>query len=255
MLLAIDVGNTNIVLGLKEAQQWVKTWRISTYPIGTADELRLKVENLFVSSKLDFAEAKEIIVSSVVPPVEGVLREVFTDRRLWMVDWSWPFSFSIRVNPPSQVGVDRLVNAEAAVKEHGCPVIVIDSGTATTLCAVGSDGAYWGGAIMPGIELSIETLAKRTAKLFTVDLRIPSKAIGSSTQEALQSGLMLGYASMIDGMIQRFKRELKLDKVPVIATGGVSSMLKGVLSGVDVFDPQLTLKGLDYLYERVREHT
>lgn len=252
MLLAIDVGNTNTVLGCFWDNTLKRTWRISTHPICTADEFKIKLAALFRLEGIELKAFDAVLISSVVPSYTGMLRTAFKDSTLHVINPQSPFSFSIKATPANQVGADRLVNAEAAIRDYGAPCIIVDSGTATTLCAINKNKEYLGGSIMPGIELSIETLAAKTAKLFTIELIPPEKAIGSNTQEALRSGILLGYASMIDGMVRRFKQELKDPKAPVIATGGVSKLLKGIANELEHYDPDLTLKGIAYLYESLR---
>lgn len=252
MLLAIDIGNTNIVLGSYDQGKFTCTWRIATHPAGTADEFKVKLKTLFDLSNIEFKNIDSVVLSSVVPGSTAVLKAAFEGAKIHVVDHHSPFSFQIQASPASQIGADRLVNAEAAVRDYGVPVIVVDSGTATTLCAISSDRKYLGGAIMPGIEPSIEILAKKTARLFTVELLAPQKAIGHNTETALQSGLLFGHASMIDGMIRRFKEELRDTRVKVIATGGVSLLLEGIAREINHYDPSLTLKGIAYLYESLR---
>lgn len=255
MLLAIDVGNTNAVLGCFWDKQLKKTWRVSTHPIGTADEFRAKIHMLFKLEGIELSAFTSIVVSSVVPTYTAMLRSVFKDVSLHVVDHRTPYGFSIKADPAAQVGADRLVNAEAVVREYGAPAIIVDSGTATTLCAVaqGTQGPeYLGGAIMPGIELAIDSLAKKTAKLFVVEMIPPAKAIGSNTSEALRSGILLGYASMLDGMVRRFKEELGAPNAKVVATGGVSQLLKGLTTELTHFDPDLTLKGIAFIHESLR---
>lgn len=248
MLLALDVGNTNIVVGLLEGTRILKTWRVSTHPLVTSDELRIKISSILSFEKLEWGCWSAVAVSSVVPSLAAVLKKAFDGFHVLLIDHKSPFSFEVAANPPDQVGADRLVNAEAALREYGSPVIIVDSGTATTLCAVSRDKKYLGGAIMPGIELSTRALTLNTAKLFSVELLPPSNVIGGNTQEALRSGLILGYASMIDGMIARFKQALGEPNASVIATGGVSQLLKGLTTQSLHFDPDLTLKGIAYVH-------
>jgi type III pantothenate kinase len=269
MLLAIDVGNTNSVIGVFEGQQLRKIWRVSTHPAGTSDEFRAKLRSLFAMDGIRESDIASVVVSSVVPPYTGMLRTAFKGSDLHVIDSSWPFSFTIGASPATQVGADRLVNAEAVVRDFGAPAIVVDSGTATTVCAIAlQDGrpCYLGGAIMPGIELSMEALAKNTAKLFAVELVAPARAIGTNTSEALRSGVLYGYAAMIDGMVRRFRAELEElatpagssaegaapAKIRVVATGGVSLLLQGIASELTDIDPDLTLKGIAYLHESLR---
>lgn len=249
MLLGIDVGNTKTALGLFSGAEVLRTWQISTYPLGTSDELICKIQSLLESTPWHWGDLTSVLISSVVPQFTSVLRKTFAGMNCRVIDSTWKYSFAIKANPPHQVGTDRLVNAEAAVREYGFPLIIVDSGTATTLCAVSPQREYLGGSIMPGIEGSMQMLAQRAAQLFAVELKPPTKSIGTNTEEALQSGILLGYASMIDGMIARFKKELGSDEIKVIATGGVAALLKGITKDIDVFDSLLTLKGIRYLNE------
>jgi type III pantothenate kinase len=258
MWLAIDIGNTHTVLGCFEGKEILKKWRLSTHSFATADEFTIKLDSLLRRDFPSFFENassgkrrsfKKVILSSVVPSASSFLKEAFQDDTLHIIHPETPFAFKIKANPASQVGADRLVNAEAAFRLYGSPAIILDSGTATTLCALSAQGEYLGGAILPGLELSVEALAKKAAQLFRIELTPPPHAIGSNTKEALQSGILFGYASMLDGMIQRFKDELEEPHANVIATGGVSTLLKGLLSEVDVYDPDLTLKGLAEIYD------
>lgn len=269
MILAIDVGNTNTVLGMfqgKAPHELVTTWRISTHPLPTADELRAKLKWLFHIDGVNGDQFEAVVVSSVVPAFSETLRQAFSpprhSKRLEIIDSRSPFCFSIQASPPSQVGADRLVNAEAAVREYGAPCIIVDSGTATTLCAIDETKAYLGGAIMPGLELSVESLAKKAAQLFRIELTPPDHAIGANTTEALRSGIMLGYASMIDGMIEQFKSEmvaksklrngnLTTERIRVIGTGGICERLKTLTKNIQQFDSNLTLKGIAHVYESI----
>lgn len=254
MFLAIDVGNTQTVLGCFLHSKLIQQWRVRTQPVLTADEYRIKIQSLFRAEDLDETQVESVIVSSVVPQVTGVFRSLFSSRAAFhLVSAQTPFRFGLKRVAASEVGADRLVNAEAAVREYGTPVVILDSGTATTLCAVSPEGEFLGGAIMPGIEGSIQTLVRSTAQLNPVELELPPAAIGRDTKEAIQSGILYGYASMVDGMVARFKEELEREygakAVRVVATGGVSARLGGIARSVTDFDPDLTLKGLAYLHE------
>jgi len=257
LLLALDVGNTHCVVGYFEQNSLKRTWRVSTHPICTDDEFKFKLEMMLHSSGIQLEQMEAIVVSSVVPAFTRMIQTAFRSRKLHIIDHTWPFSFEVKPTPPHQVGTDRLVNAETVVREYGAPCIIVDSGTATTICAISKEPhgnpAYLGGAILAGIELSMRALAKNTAQLFTIELTPPRHAIGSNTQDALKSGILFGYASMIDGMIRRFKSELGNTDIPVIATGGISHLMKGLASELTHFDSDLTLKGIAYLYDAIRK--
>ncbi len=257
MLLAIDIGNTHTVIGYLVNDRLAQQWRVSTHPLCTADEFKLKLDGILYSEGIKLSEIDTIIASSVVPRFVKMLETAFKSKKLYVIDYQSPFSFHIQVDAPQEVGADRLVNAEAAIRDYGCPCIVVDSGTATTICAISKNAEgkaeYLGGAIIPGIELSMQALAEKAAKLFTIELTPPKSPIGSSTREALKSGLLLGYASMIDGMVIRFKQELGVTQLPVIATGGISYLLKDLTRELTHFDPDLTLKGIAYIYDSLRK--
>ena len=294
-ILVLDVGNTNTVVGVlkdpsvlptAKAHGFAPIWRISTHPLLTSDELKSKLKWFLRDEDLSLGDFGAVVVSSVVPAMTEILRFAFGDHpfaeydkahpALIILNHESPFSFRIDTASPSQVGTDRLVNAEAAVHLYGAPCIIIDSGTATTVCAVAGDSkaaSYRGGAIMPGLELSLESLARRAAQLFSVELSAPESVIGDTTTNAIRSGLMHGYASMIDGMVEKFKVELgstptlaqnhstsnaaanatqpvaNTNQYRVIGTGGISQRLRPLTKSIDTFDADLTLKGMAFLYE------
>lgn len=248
MFLALDVGNTNAVVGLFQQEHLLATWRLSTHPLVTADELRLKLHHLLTMEGYSLEDIQTVSVSSVVPQLNSAIEQAFKKIKPQFIDHNSPLSFEILADPKSQVGADRLVNAEAAIQYYGAPCIVLDSGTATTICAINERKQYLGGAIMPGLELSMRALAQNTAKLFNVTLTAPTHAIGSNTQDAIRSGIVLGYACMIEGLVNRFIKEMApSNKVTVIATGGVSYVLKDLIPGIDIVDTNLTLKGIEYI--------
>ncbi len=268
MLLTVDIGNTNTVFGVYETPlplssppQVREKWRVSTHPIPTMDELRVKVAHLFALDHIAFS-VDAVVISSVVPALTEVVvkatEKLLPQASLHVVSHKSPFSFRIEARPANGVGADRLINAEAALRDYGSAAIIVDSGTATTVCALApAEGdplkpCYWGGAIMPGLELSRESLAQRTAKLFTVELQAPEHAIGFDTTTAIQSGLMYGYADMIDGLVARFRTELagrvNGAPIPVIGTGGITARLRGIAKSIEHYDPDLTLRGMAYLY-------
>lgn len=252
MNLAVDIGNTQTVLGIFKDGLLDKTWRIATSLLDTSDDVRNKVQSLLYFSEINLLSLKSITVSSVVPRVNSIYQIALQDLGIQFIDHQAFYSFQILASPAESVGIDRLVNAEAAVREYPFPSIILDSGTATTLCAIDQNSSgkpvYLGGAIIPGMEMALEALLKNTALLHRVDLTPPEHVIGGNTEQALKSGIVLGYASMLDGMIDRFKDSMGLKQVTIIATGGVSQRLKGLLKQVHYFDPNLTLKGIYSLY-------
>ena len=259
-VLLMDIGNTHTVVGLATGKKIEATWRISTHPLLTADELHLKLTLLVEQKRRQLSDFGAIVVASVVPAFTRVCLQAWgtaTGRHppLRIIDSSSPFSFTNLTENPAQVGTDRLVNAEAAWVHYGAPAIIVDSGTATTLCALQKTSTgveYLGGAIVPGLELAMRALAERTAQLRAIELVAPHQAIGRNTTQALQSGLVLGYGALIDGLIERFFRELgSPPSLQVLATGGVSPLMKGIAHRITHFDDQLTLKGMLLIHERI----
>lgn len=258
MWLGIDAGNTNLVIGVfsHQSPRPLRTFRLSTHPIGTPDELRMRIRGvLSLSEGTRIDDNTPIVLASVVPEFTRVARYAYPELRV--IDSSWKFSFRIQTENPSQTGIDRLINAEAVVREHGVgSAILVDSGTTTTICALGSDGAFLGGAILPGLKACRDALPAKAAQLFSVELIPPAEAIGRSTDSALRSGVVLGYASMIDGMIERFEHELSksgASRPRIVLTGGASRLLREICPALSSrnaqLDPDLTLKGIAYLYE------
>jgi type III pantothenate kinase len=255
MLLAVDIGNTNVTLGLFRNGALAATRRATTHARATADELEHLIDALLRLDDASFADVSAISSCSVVPAL--VVLAGRRDRPL-LVAAAGTVPIAIRVDRPADVGADRLVNALAAARIHGTPAIVADFGTATTIDCVAGDGAFVGGAIAPGLELGLEALAARTAKLPRVELRAPDRAIGRDTVGAIQSGTVLGYQALVEGVIGRIRAELaEAAAVPpadvrVILTGGLSAApwARG-LAGVDAIDPDLTLKGLAILHAEV----
>lgn len=253
MILAVDVGNTQTVLGLLDGDEIAGHWRVSTDAALTADELRVKVEGLLALDGHDLAEVDRVVVSSVVPPLTLAweeLAERSTGRRPMTVGPGLKTGLPIRYDNPAEVGADRIVNAIAAVQEFGAPVIIVDFGTATTLDVISPDGAYVGGVIAPGVETSAEALFSRAARLAEVDLEPPAKVIGSNTRTAIQSGLMLGEAAMIDGLVARIREELGAPEATCVATGGLAATMAPLCETIEHVDPDLTLRGLALLYAR-----
>jgi type III pantothenate kinase len=260
MLLAIDVGNTNITFGLFRGGTLAgPARRAATNPRATADELELLVRGLVGLDLVDLGEVTGIACASVVPGISATVEVVAHRLGLpLLVASALTVPLPVRVDRPAEVGADRLVNALAAARLHGAPAIVVDFGTATTFDCVAPDGAYVGGAIAPGLELGVEALATRTAQLPRIELRTPDRVIGRSTVAAMQSGVVFGYQALVAGLLERLRQELAdtagIDPAAIqtILTGGVAaaSWLDG-LEGITAIDPDLTLKGLAILHAEV----
>lgn len=258
MLLAIDVGNTNTVLGLyrlatPEAPA-VQThcWRIATPVQRTLDELRMVVRGLFIMDGVDIASVTGVAVSSVVPPIDSLFREVieklFAVKPLF-VEPGVKTGLPVLVDNPAEVGADRIVNCVAAFERYGGPTIVVDLGTATTFDVISQRGEYLGGAIAPGIGISADALFERAAKLGRVNIRKPSKVIGTNTVDHIQIGLYYGYIGLVDGICERMIAELATE-TKVIATGGFARMLAETSRTIRHVDENLTLDGVRLIYER-----
>lgn len=248
MLLAIDVGNTHTVLGVFDHDRLVSNWRIQTAPEKTEDEFRVLMAGLFSAGGIEFREIEKTVISCVAPPMARILTS-FCSRCLgrapqW-VDARCIPGMANRYRNPAQLGADRIVNALAAYHRYRTRLIVIDFGTATTFDAVSEAGEFLGGAISPGLGIAMEALYSRAPKLPRVEIHAaPEAAIGRDTDTSLQSGILLGYAGLVDGMVERMKTEMGPPPPRVIATGGLSSMMKGVSKTIETVAPLLTLEGL-----------
>lgn len=255
MLLAIDVGNTNIVLGVFERTELVRSWRLQTVRDRTADELGLAVGGLFATSRIDPGQIEGIVLGSVVPPltntVTGMLVNEFRRRPL-IVDPTTNAGMPILYSNPSEVGADRIVNAIAAFHQYGGngrPLIVCDFGTATTLDAVSGRGEYLGGAICPGVSISADALFQRAARLPRIEVRKPETVIGRTTVGAMESGLFFGYVGMVEGLVRRMDVELGGNAV-CVATGGLAVVIAPETGLFEHVDVELTLQGLRLVWER-----
>lgn len=252
MILVMDTGNTNIVLGVYDKGQLKYHWRMETYRHKTEDEYAMQVKSLFMHVGLTFEEVNGIIISSVVPPVmfplEQMCQKYFNQKPL-IVGPGIKTGLNIQYENPREVGADRIVNAVAAIEEYGSPLVIVDFGTATTYCYINSDGGYMGGAIAPGIGISMEALFDRASKLPRIKLSKPDHVVGKNTISAMQSGIVYGYVGQVEGIVNRMKAQSK--EVPkVIATGGLADLIASETSIIDVVDNYLTLKGLYLIYER-----
>jgi type III pantothenate kinase len=259
MLLVLDIGNTNLTLGQVEGGELRHVRRAATGRATTGDELELLLEGLLGLDGASLAGLDGISLGSVVPAQSALVEDVARRHRTrLLVASAGTVPVAIRIDRPGEVGADRLVNALAAQRLYGVPAVVVDFGTATTFDAIGGDGAYLGGAIAPGLALGLDALASRTAKLPRVELRAPASAIGRDTVGAIQAGAVLGHQAMAAGLLARIRREVAevvgadVADVRGILTGGLSAEpWARDIAGVDVIDPDLTLKGLAILYSEV----
>jgi type III pantothenate kinase len=258
MLLAIDVGNTNIVLGVFDGDQLIYSWRLQTLRDRTADEIGILVTHLFAERSIDRARVDGIILSSVVPPLTGTMEEMgerYFGRLPMTVDPGTNTGMNVLYTPASDVGADRVVNAVAAYEMFGrgrhVPVIVVDFGTATTFDAISAAGEYVGGVICPGIGISADALFQRAARLPRVDVRKPPSIIGRTTVTSMQAGLFFGYVAMVDGIVHRIRAELAAgEHAFTVATGGMAGILAGDTSTIERVEPDLTLQGLRLIWKR-----
>jgi pantothenate kinase, type III len=253
MLLAIDVGNTNTKFAVYDGKIWRAQWRAATYSTRTADEYAPWLAQVMALSGLTFSDVKACIISTVVPQalfnLRNLSRRYVGAEPLVIGEPGVQLGIEVRIDKPSEAGADRLVNAVGAFVDHGGPAIVIDSGTATTFDIVAADGAFEGGIILPGINLSLQALHDAAARLPRVEIRDPGRVIGKDTISAMQSGIYLGSIEMIGGLIRRIKEEYGAP-MKTIATGGVASLYEGAFPGIDVFDQELTSRGLLEIFRR-----
>jgi type III pantothenate kinase len=256
MLLAIDVGNTNIVLGVFDHHTLTYSWRLTTLRERTADEVGILLTQLFQHRGLDPASVTGIVMASVVPsltPIMMTMGERYFGRTPLAVDQQARAGMPILYEQPAEVGADRIVNGIAAYEEYGRSagraVIVVDFGTATTFDVISSKGEYLGGVICPGIQISADALFQRTARLPRIEVNKPAHVIGRNTVESMRSGLFFGYVSMIEGLVARLRRELGEPAV-CVATGGLAEVIAPETSVIEGVSPDLTLHGLRLFWER-----
>ncbi len=250
MLLAIDIGNTHTVFGVWDGEKWRAIWRRGTNPSATEDQVAVWLKGAFDLSDIDYPVHK-VVCASVVPPANDAIERM---SRRWFgvepifVTGSSNLGIDVRYNPPSAVGADRIANALAALAKWEPPIIVVDFGTATTFDAISRDRAYEGGAILPGVTVSSQALIHRAAQLPQVAYRAPENAIGRSTVDSLQSGIMYGYAGAINHLAHKMGMELGGGET-VIATGGLGRLFVEICDSIDEYDPDLTLDGLRLAYD------
>ena len=259
MLLAIDVGNTNIVLGVFSGDELVESWRLATDNKRSADEYGTIIDMMLKHDGIDPASIDDIIISSVVPSLLFTLEHMclkFYDRSAIVIETGIKTGLRIKYDDPRQVGSDRIVNSVAAHTKYGGNLIVVDFGTATTFCCVSADGCFLGGAIAPGIKTQAAALFEHTAKLPNVDLELPGKFICKNTSEGMQAGLIYGHMGFTEHMIRGMKNEMASElgcdpeEIKVVATGGMATMVESGVDCIDIIDRRLTLNGLQILYEK-----
>jgi len=254
MLLAIDVGNTNIVFGVFEGDTLRATWNIATDLHKTADEYAVLLLNLLPREGLALSDIDNAIICSVVPPLDAIFNELikrYLQTSPLVISPGVKTGVRIGIDNPREVGADRVVNAAAAHRLYGGPVIIIDFGTATTLDAISEDGEYLGGAIAPGIGIAAEALFTRASKLPRIELIPPEHAIGRNTVTAMQSGVMFGYVGLVESLVARIRQELG-GKAKVVATGGLANVIAKETKVIDEVNPNLTLFGLRFIHEMNR---
>lgn len=252
MILVLDTGNTNIVLGVYDKDQLIHHWRMETDRYKTEDEYGMQVKALFNHAGIEFSQIHGIIISSVVPPImfslERMCQKYFGLKPL-VVGPGVKTGLNIKYENPREVGADRIVNAVAAIDEYGPPLIIVDFGTATTYCYINEKGEYMGGAIAPGIGISTEALFARASKLPRIELTQPDNVVGKNTISAMQAGIVYGYVGQVEGIVNRIKAQSK-EEPTVIATGGLANLIAAESTVIDTIDPYLTLKGLHIIYKR-----
>ncbi|ABO50316.1 pantothenate kinase [Desulforamulus reducens MI-1] len=256
MILAVDIGNTNIVFGVLDDKSLYANWRLATDRNRTADEYGVLLTELFCLSNINMKEVKGIIISSVVPPLNPILEfmsEKYFNISPIQVGPGIRSGLHIKMDNPREVGADRIVNAVAAYSLYGGPLIIVDFGTATTFCCVTAKGEYLGGAIAPGIGISTEALYTKASKLPRVELSKPSSIIGKNTITAMQAGIIYGFAGQVEFIVRRMKKEMSTE-TQVIATGGLAEVMSQETSVIDKVNPILTLQGLKIIYDRNQPH-
>lgn len=253
MMLAVDIGNTNIVLGVYRKRELLHHFRLSTARQSTADEYGVLIHNLFHMSNISFKDVEGVIISSVVPPLVQVIVEMcvkYIGKDPLLVGPGIKTGLNLRYENPREVGADRIVNAVAAIEQYKCPLVVVDFGTATTFDCIDAGANYLGGAIVPGLGISTEALYQRASKLPRIELEKPKKVIGRNTVHAMQAGIIFGYAGQVEGIVRRIKQEMNAPVLKVIATGGLASLIAGETDCIDEVNPMLTLEGLRIIYDR-----
>ena len=253
MLLVMDTGNTNTVLGAFSNEKLIHQWRIETDLHKTSGEYGILINNLLAHENISLEDIRGVAVSSVVPPIvssfSNMCRKYFRLKPL-IVGPGVKTGLNVKMDQPKEVGADRIVNAVAGIHEYGAPLIIVDFGTATTFCYINENNEYLGGVISPGLSISSEALFSRASKLPKIELQFPKKVIGTNTVHSMQSGVIYGYIGLVEGILARMKKEVENPNIKVVATGGFANMLKRATNVFDITDPHLTLKGLKLIFEK-----
>lgn len=250
MLLTIDIGNTNVTLGVFDGDSIQADWRLRSSRHASKDEVGMYLVGLFQHAGLSAQDLDGVCLASVVPPLTGTYVQAckqYLKTTPLVVETGVKTGVKVMVSEPRSVGADRIVNACAVKEKVGGPAIVVDFGTATTFDALDKEGNYLGGAIAPGLEIAADSLSGRTAKLPRVELVVPQKVIGKTTIDAIRSGLVYGYVALVEGMIERISEELSDDPV-VVATGGLAGLISSLTDSIDQVEPNLTLDGLRLIW-------
>lgn len=253
MLLAVDIGNTNLVFGVFDGSKLIASFRIATHHDFTEDEYGLIFDNLLRSKGINSKDFEGAIIASVVPPLTNVL-EKMCDKYLALkpiiVGPGIKSGINIKYDNPKEVGADRIVNAMAAYHKYGGPAIIVDFGTATTFDAITANCDYLGGAIAPGISISSEALFKSAARLYRVEIARPERIIGKNTAESIKSGIYYGYVGLVDNIVEKMKEEMGGGKIFTVATGGLAPLICSEAKNIDAVDLMLTLEGLKLIYDK-----
>lgn len=253
MLFVIDVGNTNLVLGIYEGDELRFSYRMSTDRTRSSDEIGFFFLQILQNAAIRTEQIEDVIISSVVPPIMHALENAvrkYIKKEPIVITSATPLPMKILLDNPFELGADRIVNAIAAYELYGGPLIVIDFGTATTFCAVAENGDYLGGIIYPGLKISVDALVERTAKLPKIEIVHPERVIGKNTVQSMQSGLVHGYAGMVDSLVRKMAKEMNVETVNVVATGGLSVLISKETETISHINRDLTLTGLKLIYQK-----
>lgn len=257
MLFVLDVGNTNTVLGVFDQDCLKYEWRIKTDRYKTEDEFGMLIQSLFHFKGVTFENISGVIISSVVPPImfslEKMCRDYLNLEPIIIGKEVAGQLLKMSYPNPQELGADRVVNAIGAIEKYGAPLVIIDFGTATTFCYIDEESSYHGGLIAPGINISVEALYQKAAKLPKFEIERPKQAIGKSTVGAMQAGVFFGYVGQVDGIVRRMRKEMN-QQPTVIATGGLAPLIADAAETIDFVDPYLTLHGLNIIFRRLTSH-